>query len=82
MPLAHTEGSMTLSMTRGSTAAGTVRTHVLADRITRASCFVCATRPSAIALGALDRGRAARDARTGSRARTTRRSPGTRACAR
>ena len=33
---------MTLSMTRGSTAAGTVRTHVLTDRITRASCFVCA----------------------------------------
>src|SRR5690242_3248033 len=26
VPLAHTEGSMTLSMTRGSTAAGTVRT--------------------------------------------------------
>ena len=36
VPLAHTEGSMTLSMTRGSTAAGTVRTHVLFDRITRA----------------------------------------------
>jgi hydroxymethylglutaryl-CoA reductase (NADPH) len=51
VPLAHTEGSMTLSMTRGSTAAGTVRTHVVADRITRASCFVCDDAASAIALG-------------------------------
>jgi hydroxymethylglutaryl-CoA reductase (NADPH) len=50
VPLAHTEGSMTLSMTRGSTAAGTVRTHVLADRITRASCFVCDDAASAISL--------------------------------
>ena len=50
VPLAHTEGSLTLSMTRGSTAAGTVRTHVLADRITRASCFVCADAAAAIAL--------------------------------
>jgi hydroxymethylglutaryl-CoA reductase (NADPH) len=49
-PLAHTEGSLTLSMTRGSTAAGTVRTHVLADRITRASCFVCADTAEAVAL--------------------------------
>jgi len=51
VPLAHTEGSLTLSMTRGATAAGTVRTYVLADRITRASCFVCADAGSAIALG-------------------------------
>jgi hydroxymethylglutaryl-CoA reductase (NADPH) len=51
VPLAHTEGSLTLSMTRGSTAAGTVRTHVLFDRITRASCFVCDDAASAIALG-------------------------------
>jgi hydroxymethylglutaryl-CoA reductase (NADPH) len=51
VPLAHTEGSMTLSMTRGSTAAGTVRTHILADRITRASAFVCADAAEAIALG-------------------------------
>src|SRR5439155_22533066 len=49
-PLAHTEGSLTLSMTRGGRAAGVVRTYVLADRITRASCFVCAARASAIAL--------------------------------
>ena len=50
VPLAHTEGSLTLSMTRGSTAAGTVRTHVIADRITRASCFVCADAAEAIVL--------------------------------
>jgi hydroxymethylglutaryl-CoA reductase (NADPH) len=50
VPLAHTEGSLTLSMTRGSTAAGTVRTYVLADRITRASCFVCRNAADAIAL--------------------------------
>jgi hydroxymethylglutaryl-CoA reductase (NADPH) len=50
VPLAHTEGSLTLSMTRGSTAAGTVRTHVLADRITRASCFVCADASAAVTL--------------------------------
>jgi hydroxymethylglutaryl-CoA reductase (NADPH) len=50
VPLAHTEGSLTLSMTRGSTAAGTLRTHVLADRITRASCFVCADATEAVTL--------------------------------
>jgi hydroxymethylglutaryl-CoA reductase (NADPH) len=50
VPLAHTEGSLTLSMTRGATAAGTIRTYVLADRITRASCFVCADTAAAIAL--------------------------------
>jgi hydroxymethylglutaryl-CoA reductase (NADPH) len=50
VPLAHTEGSLTLSMTRGSTAAGTVRTYVLADRITRASCFVCRNAADSIAL--------------------------------
>jgi hydroxymethylglutaryl-CoA reductase (NADPH) len=50
VPLAHTEGSMTLSMTRGSTAAGTIRTHVLADRVTRASCFVCADATAAVRL--------------------------------
>jgi hydroxymethylglutaryl-CoA reductase (NADPH) len=41
VPLAHTEGGLTVSMTRGATAAATIRTHVLHDRITRASCFVC-----------------------------------------
>ena len=50
VPLAHTEGSLTLSMTRGATAAGTIKTYVLADRITRASCFVCADAAAAIAL--------------------------------
>ncbi|HZT15196.1 MAG TPA: hypothetical protein VFA19_04555 [Gaiellaceae bacterium] len=50
VPLAHTEGGLTVSMTRGSLAAGTVRTHVVADRITRASCFVCRDAGEAIAL--------------------------------
>src|SRR6185437_12780638 len=50
VPLAHTEGSLTLSMTRGATAAETLKTYVLADRITRASCFVCADAATAIAL--------------------------------
>src|SRR5262249_42528693 len=50
VPLAHTEGGLTLSMTRGAAAAGRVRTYVLADRITRASCFVCADSAQAIAL--------------------------------
>jgi hydroxymethylglutaryl-CoA reductase (NADPH) len=50
VPLAHTEGGLTASMTRGSLAAGTVRTYVLHDRITRASCFVCGGAGEAIAL--------------------------------
>ena len=50
VPLAHTEGGLTASLTRGSLAAGSVRTHVLADRITRASCFVCSDAAEAIAL--------------------------------
>jgi hydroxymethylglutaryl-CoA reductase (NADPH) len=50
VPLAHTEGGLTASMTRGALAAGTLRTYVLADRITRASCFVCADAAAAIAL--------------------------------
>jgi hydroxymethylglutaryl-CoA reductase (NADPH) len=50
VPLAHTEGGLTASMTRGSLAAGTIRTYVLADRITRASCFVCNDAREAIAL--------------------------------
>jgi hydroxymethylglutaryl-CoA reductase (NADPH) len=50
VPLAHTEGGLTASMTRGALAAGTVRTFVLADRITRASCFICADAASAISL--------------------------------
>jgi len=50
VPLAHTEGGLTASMTRGALAAGTIRTYVLHDRITRASCFVCADAAEAIAL--------------------------------
>jgi hydroxymethylglutaryl-CoA reductase (NADPH) len=50
VPLAHTEGGLTASMTRGAKAAGTITTHVLRDRITRASCFVCASAGEAIAL--------------------------------
>jgi hydroxymethylglutaryl-CoA reductase (NADPH) len=50
VPLAHSEGGLTVSMIRGATAAGTIRTHVLADRITRASCFVCGDAGEAIAL--------------------------------
>ena len=44
VPLAHTEGGMSASLFRGARAAaeaGGFRTYVLADRITRASCFVC-----------------------------------------
>ena len=50
VPLAHTEGGLTASMTRGARAAGTIRTHVLHDRITRASCFVCGSPADAITL--------------------------------
>ena len=50
VPLAHTEGGLTASLTRGALAAATVRTYVLADRITRASCFVCANAADAVRL--------------------------------
>jgi hydroxymethylglutaryl-CoA reductase (NADPH) len=50
VPLAHTEGGLTASMTRGALAARTIRTYVLHDRITRASCFVCANAADAVAL--------------------------------
>jgi hydroxymethylglutaryl-CoA reductase (NADPH) len=50
VPLAHTEGGLTASLTRGSLAAGVLRTHVLADRMTRASCFLCADAAEAIEL--------------------------------
>jgi hydroxymethylglutaryl-CoA reductase (NADPH) len=50
VPLAHTEGGLTASLTRGAKAAGTIRTHVLHDRITRASCFVCKDVADATAL--------------------------------
>jgi hydroxymethylglutaryl-CoA reductase (NADPH) len=50
VPLAHTEGGLTASMTRGALAAGSIRTYVLHDRITRASCFVCKDAGAAVAL--------------------------------
>jgi hydroxymethylglutaryl-CoA reductase (NADPH) len=50
VPLAHTEGGLTASMTRGALAAGAIRTYVLHDRITRASCFVCTDAGEAITL--------------------------------
>jgi hydroxymethylglutaryl-CoA reductase (NADPH) len=50
VPLAHTEGGLTASMTRGAKAAGTIKTYVVHDRITRASCFVCATAGDALEL--------------------------------
>ena len=50
VPLAHTEGGLSASMTRGALAAETVRTYVLYDRITRASCFVCSDAADAVAL--------------------------------
>jgi hydroxymethylglutaryl-CoA reductase (NADPH) len=50
VPLAHTEGGLTASMTRGALAAGAIRTYVLHDRITRASCFVCKDAADAVAL--------------------------------
>jgi hydroxymethylglutaryl-CoA reductase (NADPH) len=53
VPLAHTEGGLTASVQRGAKAvaeSGGFRTHVIADRITRASCFVCRSAGDALAL--------------------------------
>jgi hydroxymethylglutaryl-CoA reductase (NADPH) len=53
VPLAHTEGGLTASMQRGARAvelSGGFRTYVLADRITRASCFVCRDSADSLAL--------------------------------
>jgi hydroxymethylglutaryl-CoA reductase (NADPH) len=53
VPLAHTEGGLSASMHRGARAvaeSGGFRTYVLADRITRASCFVCGSTGDAIEL--------------------------------
>jgi hydroxymethylglutaryl-CoA reductase (NADPH) len=55
VPLAHTEGSLTASLQRGARAveeSGGFRTYVVADRITRASCFVCRDAGDALALSA------------------------------
>jgi len=56
VPLAHTEGGLSLSLLRGARAAeaaGGVATYVLADRITRDSCFVFDRTEEALALAAL-----------------------------
>ena len=53
VPLAHTEGGLTASLQRGAKAAalsGGFRTYVVADRITRASCFVCRDAGDALTL--------------------------------
>ena len=53
MPLAHTEGGLSASMSRGMKAAaasGGFRTYVLHDRMTRASCFVCKNTEDAVQL--------------------------------
>src|ERR671938_1309725 len=53
VPLAHTEGGLSASLYRGARAAaesGGFRTFVLGDRITRASCFVCASAEEAVSL--------------------------------
>jgi hydroxymethylglutaryl-CoA reductase (NADPH) len=53
VPLAHTEGGLSASMHRGARAvaeSGGFRTYVLADRITRASCFVCESAAEAVEL--------------------------------
>ena len=53
VPLAHTEGGLSASLHRGARAvaeSGGFRTYVLADRITRASCFVCGSAGEAIEL--------------------------------
>jgi hydroxymethylglutaryl-CoA reductase (NADPH) len=51
VPLAHTEGGLSASLYRGARAvaeSGGFRTFVLADRITRASCFVFASAAEAV----------------------------------
>jgi hydroxymethylglutaryl-CoA reductase (NADPH) len=53
VPLAHTEGGLTASVQRGAKAiaeSGGCRTYVIADRITRASCFICNSAGDALAL--------------------------------
>jgi hydroxymethylglutaryl-CoA reductase (NADPH) len=53
VPLAHTEGGLSDSVYRGARAvaeSGGFRTFVLADRITRASCFVCRDTAEAVTL--------------------------------
>ncbi len=82
VPLAHTEGGLTASMTRGALAAGAIRTYVLADRITRASCFVCNDAAEAIALARWVEAELPGDAGVARPRRTIRRSRDARSCAR
>ena len=56
VPLAHTEGGLTASLYRGAVAAaegGGVRTHVIADSMTRDSCFELGSSAEALAAAAL-----------------------------
>ena len=69
-------------MTRGALAAGTIRTYVLADRITRASCFVCADAAEAIALARWVEAELPAMRDVARRRPTTRCSRGARGCAR
>jgi hydroxymethylglutaryl-CoA reductase (NADPH) len=52
VPLAHTEGGLSASLQRGMAAVldsgATVRTHVIHDRMTRASCFLFASTSEAV----------------------------------
>lgn len=53
VPLAHTEGGLSASVSRGMKAvalAGGFRTYVLHDRMTRASCFICKDTEEAVIL--------------------------------
>ena len=53
VPLGHTEGGLSASIARGAKAAaesGGFKTHVLHDRITRASCFICSDTEDAVRL--------------------------------
>ena len=53
VPLAHTEGGLSASMSRGLKAAASsdgFRTYVLQDRMTRASCFICKDTEDAVTL--------------------------------
>jgi hydroxymethylglutaryl-CoA reductase (NADPH) len=53
VPLAHTEGGLSASIQRGISAialSGGVKTYVLADRMTRDSCFVLRSTEEALAL--------------------------------
>ena len=63
VPLAHTEGGLSASVQRGvsaATLAGGVRTYVLADRMTRDSCFVLRDSAEALRLAQWVKANAAR----------------------